>query len=471
MNMIKNIYKFRLLSDSFYFKVVFMIWALIHSFSFGSYVTGYISPIMILWGALLLFRNFVLEKKSVKKSYVYIMLAFLASYVVTIIYNRQLNLVGNTKTLIWSAIMLFVIFLNEVKSDNKKLYKDIEKISFILAILIFIISLISIGMFCFDVSYWINRSDGTAIPQGFYAARLWGFYVDPNQACTTGIISLVASVILLVNKKKYKIGVTIFNIVNIVIQYIFIILTGSRGGEISLVFVLIGFIYLLVDYLLKDKVRGDLGRKVISMVLGFIIAISLVFTFDGTRSLLANIPRLTVRTQQIISDTTGVEIGKNEGNITVERPDIGGDADLSNGRLTLWTDGFRLIKYSPIFGFGDRNIFIKAGELTPGSSLETQYVHNGFIHMLLSGGIVAVAIMMLLLILIMIDIIKVVFGISKYNTKYYIYSIMSLMVGALLITAMFLTEIFYQNSFIATIFWIYLGFIVAIDKNELVEVN
>ena len=91
--------------------------------------------------------------------------------------------------------------------------------------------------------------------------------------------------------------------------------------------------------------------------------------------------------------------------------------------------------------------------------------------MLLSGGIVAVAIMMLLLILIMISIIKVVFGISKYNTKYYIYSIMSLMVGALLITAMFLTEIFYQNSFIATIFWIYLGFIVAIDKNELVEVN
>lgn len=471
MDIIKNIYKFKLLSDSFYFKVVFMIWALIHTFSFGSYFTGYFSPIIILWGILLLFRNFVLEEKSIKKSYMFIMLAFLVGYFITIIYNRQLNLLGNTKTLIWTTIIFFVIFLNEVRSDNKKLYRDIEKVSFILAIVIFVVSLISVVMFSFDISYSVNRSDGTAIPQGFYAARLWGFYVDPNQACTTGVISLVASVILLINSKKYKIWINIFNVVNIIIQYIFIILTGSRGGEISLVFVLIGLIYLLVDYLLRNKVRGSVGRKAIALFVGILIAVSIVITFDSSRKLLANIPRLTIKTQEIITNKTGVEIGKNEGNVTVERPDTGTGVDLSNGRLTLWKDGFKLIKYSPVFGFGDRNIFIKAAELTPGSSLEVQYVHNGFIHMLLSGGIVSLIIMMILLFLIMINIIKNIFARNKYSSKYYIYSVMSLMVGALLITAIFLTEIFFQNSFIAIVFWIYLGFIVAIDKNNLIDMN
>ncbi|MBM6839531.1 O-antigen ligase family protein, partial [Clostridium saudiense] len=67
--------------------------------------------------------------------------------------------------------------------------------------------------------------------------------------------------------------------------------------------------------------------------------------------------------------------------IDIERNDL----SSSNGRIVLWKDGLRLSKYSPVFGFGDRNIPVKASELTPGSSLAKKTVHNGFIHMLLSG--------------------------------------------------------------------------------------
>ena len=202
------------------------------------------------------------------------------------------------------------------------------------------------------------------------------------------------------------------------------------------------------------------------MLCGLIISVTIVFSFENSRKLLANIPRLTISTQEFISNTTGTDVGFHSGNITVERPDVGGGIDSSNGRLTLWRDGFRLIKYSPIFGFGDRNIVSKAAEFTPGSSLEKQFVHNGFIHMLLSGGIVAVSIMMTLLVLIMINIVKIVFGNKRYNRGYYIYSIMSLLIGSLLITAVFLTEIFYQNSFMATVFWIYMGFVVALANDK-----
>ena len=43
---------------------------------------------------------------------------------------------------------------------------------------------------------------------------------------------------------------------------------------------------------------------------------------------------------------------------------------------------------------------------------------------------------------------------------------MSLLIGSLLITAVFLTEIFYQNSFMATVFWIYMGFMVALANDK-----
>lgn len=466
VDIINNMYKSKLLSDSVYYKIVFMIWALVHTLSFGPRITGYLSPVILLWGALILFRNLVLKKNIVRKSYLYIIFAFLISYVITIIINSSLNVLGNTKTLIWAAIMLLVIFINEKSEGNKKLYNDIIRVSSVIVIITFIISFISVLMFCLDISYWVNRVDGALIPQGYYAARLWGIYVDPNQASSVGIVSLISSILILCNKNCCKNNIKIFNIINIIIQYIFIILTGSRGGEIAFIFVLIGLVYLLIDYLLKNKVKTLGSRTIVGLLCGCIISVAIIISFESTRKLLANIPRLTLGTQEFISNTTGSEIGTNSGNITVDRPDVGGGLDSSNGRLTLWKDGFRLIKYSPIFGFGDRNIVFKASEFTPGSSLEKQFVHNGFIHMLLSGGIVAVVIMMTLLILIMINIIKIVFGKNRYNKDYYIYSIMSLLVGALLITAVFLTEIFYQNSFMATAFWIYMGFIVKLGENK-----
>lgn len=471
VDIINNIYKSKLLSDSVYYKIVFMIWALVHTLSFGPRVTGYLSPIILLWGLLILFRNLVLKKNIVKRSYLYIIFAFLASYIITIIINSSLNVLGNTKTLIWAAIMLLVIFINEKSNGNKKLYNDIVKVSSVIAISTFIISLISVLMFCLDISYWVNRIDGALIPQGYYAARLWGIYVDPNQASSVGIVSLISSIIILFANNSYKNSIKVFNIINIIIQYIFIILTGSRGGEIAFIFVLIGLVYLLTDYLLKNKINNIGSRTILGLLCGCIIAIAIVISFESTRKLLANIPSLTLGTQEFISNTTGSNIGTNDGNVTVDRPDVGDGLDSSNGRLTLWKDGFRLIKYSPIFGFGDRNIVSKAAEFTPGSSLEKQFVHNGFIHMLLSGGIVAVVIMMTLLILIMINIIKIVFGKNRYNKDYYIYSIMSLLVASLLITAVFLTEIFYQNSFMATVFWIYIGFIVKLGENKKLSEN
>lgn len=463
MDKVKKIYDVGVLRDSNYYKIVFLLWALFHNLSFGARYSGYLSYLMIIWGGLLLIRNVLIEKPKVPKILMYLIFGFLISYVITIIINRNFNLIGNTKTLIWSTISTLVLFINEYSNDNKKVYRDINIISNILVIVISIISLISISMFIFDISYFIERIDGRMIPQGYYAARLWGIYVDPNQACTIGIVGLTLALVLFIKKNLFS---RIALIVSIIINYIFIILTGSRGGEIALIVVFIGLIYMLFDYLLRSKLRGYVLRKIFSVFIGIFIAICIVLSFDNTRKLLSCIPRATIKTQEYINNSTGIQSGVSGGNVTVERP----DKKTSNGRIELWTDGFRLTKYAPIFGFGDRNIMLKAKELTPGSSLENQYVHNGFIHMLLGGGIVPVAIMIIFIAIIAIEAIRIFFGNKKYVKQYYIYSIISLTIVSLLITAVFLTEIFYQNSFIATIFWILLGYVVVIsDENKMIQ--
>lgn len=460
MNRINSVFKVGILRDSVYFKIFFLLWALVHNFTVGQRYTGYLSPIVLLWGMLLLIRNLFIERAKVPKGLMYLIYAFLASYVVTIIINAKLNLIGNTKTLIWAMLMTLVLFITEYSKDNQKVYRDVNIISKLLVIVLFIVSFISILMFCLDICFWIPKAGGKLVPQGYYAARLWGIFVDPNQGCAIATVALLLSLILLIQRKTLN---KIFLIISIFVQYIFIILTGSRGGEIALIFVLIGLGYLLFDYILRNNIKGNLIRGCISVLVGIIISVLVIISFDDTRKILSYVPKATVTTQQYISSTTGIESGEHNGNVTVVRP----DAKTSNGRIRLWTDGFRLTKFAPVFGFGDRNIAIKAAELTPGSSLETQVVHNGFIHMLLSGGLVATIIMLIFIGIIAVKALKIFFGAKNRNKDYYIYSILCLIVLCLLITTVFLTELFYQNSFVATAFWIFIGHICVLNEGEI----
>ena len=91
MNKVRNIFNIGILRDSVYFKIFFLLWALVHNFSFGQRYTGYLSPVILLWGGLLLIRNLFIEKANVPNILMYLIYAFLASYVVTIILNRNLN--------------------------------------------------------------------------------------------------------------------------------------------------------------------------------------------------------------------------------------------------------------------------------------------------------------------------------------------------------------------------------------------
>lgn len=459
MDIVNNIFKIKLLEDSVYFKCAFILWGLMHSLSLGQYVTSYASPIILLWGGLLVVKTVFIDKIAFRdKKYIFLY-AFLFAYVITIFINRDLNFIGNVKTLFWCIIMILALFINDNLKDKEQILNDISRIAKVVIIASLIISGIGLIQFCFNINFWVTRVDGPLIPQGYYAARLWGIYVDPNQACNVTIISIMLSLVLYLRNimLSRKLLVT-----NIVVQYLFLVLSGSRGGEIGLVFVLICLFYLLCENLYKNKIENRFSRKIISVVLSIIMTLALISTFGITRKTVALIPSNVYSIKQKIEGYSVDGEKKGPTNITVERP----DNTSSNGRAQLWKDGFKLSKEFPMFGVGDRNIMIEAENLMPGSSITKQYVHNGFIHMLLSGGLVSVIIMMSFIIYIALVALKKIICENICSKEYYIYSIIAIMIGSILLTTVFLTEIFYQNSFTASIFWIFMGYLVYFQKNE-----
>lgn len=454
MNTVEKFFKIGLLDDSIYFKITFILWTLVHSLSLGQYVTSYASPIIILWGGLLVLKKLLFERDNFPKKYYILIFAFLLSYVITIIINININLVGNTKTLIWSIIMMIALFINDFNKSKEEIFSDISRVCRVVVIGTLIISAISLLLFFFNITFWVNRVDGRTIPQGYYAARLWGIYVDPNQSCNVAIISMALSGVLLITKKALN---KFILIINIVVQYELIVLSGSRGGEIGLIFFLTCILYLFIEKRMEFKIKSKNIRRISSIILGLIITIGLISTFKINRRYLSFIPEAIYNIESCGSGEKNENI-----NITVERP----DTETSNGRVELWTDALRLSKQIPIFGVGDRNIMLVAQEKIPGASITHQYVHNGYLHMLLAGGIVGLTIMMILIIEILVSIIKKIVTKENTNSEYYIYGIISAMLGSMLLTTVFLTEVFYQNSFTATILWIFMGYIIYLNENE-----
>ncbi|MDV4152777.1 O-antigen ligase family protein [Clostridium sp. AL.422] len=453
MELIEKMFKIKLLDDSVYFKITFVLWTLVHSLSLGQYITSYASPIIILWGGLLVIKKLLFEGKGFPKRYYILIFAFLLSYVITIIVNIKMNLVGNTKTLIWCIIMMIALFINDFNKSKEEILSDIYRVCRAVVVGTLIISGISILLFLFNINFWVNRVDGSRIPQGYYAARLWGIYVDPNQSCNVAIISMALSAVLLVAKRSLN---KIILIINIIVQYELIVLSGSRGGEIGFIFFLTCVLYLFIEKRIELKINNKTLRVSLSIILGLILTIALMSTFKLNRKYVSFIPKTVHNT---IDSSKDHEID----NITVERPDV----ETSNGRIELWTDALRLSKQIPIFGVGDRNIMLVAQEKIPGASITDQYVHNGYLHMLLAGGIVGLVIMMVLIIEIVVSIINKIFTKKRANSEYFIYGIISAMIGSMLLTTVFLTEVFYQNSFTATILWIFMGYIIYLNKKEI----
>lgn len=465
MDSINKLFQMKFIKDSIYFKVVFCIWQLVHLIAMAQPYTGVVAPIIIIWGMLILIKNVIIDKNLLDKRVRYLIYAFLFSYVVTIIINIKLNLIGNLKTLVWYSILIFAIFITDKQKEVEDVKRDIDTIAKVVTKTTFVMSLVSLLMFVFRMSFWVYRFDGAKIPQGYFAARLWGLFIDPNQGCAVAIISILLSIILITRKSMKK----SFSIINIIVQYCFLILTGSRGGEIAFFFSVICLVYILFNKNNYYKIIKIHSIRVIALVLtGIILSGAVVASFRQTRKILTIIPKTVYKIDSAISGVASneeeEENEEEEISITIDRADVGGE-NFSNGRIELWMDGIRLSKYSPILGFGDRNIKIKAAELTPGSTLEKKVVHNGFIHMILAGGWLAFLLMMAIIIIILSKSFRIFFAKKEYNEDICIFDLMGILIGILLITTMFLTEVFYMNSFAAVMFWFFMGNIVYFQNN------
>ena len=165
--------------------------------------------------------------------------------------------------------------------------------------------------------------------------------IDPNDLSALYIVGVVIGLDLLYEKKGYL----VLNIISVVAGLITILMTGSRGGLVSVISI------IALIFILSNKKKGI--KNIIVSMLIIIVILAVLYTLTSKFVSTASLTRI----------------------FTIEDSKIG--YARGTGRMALWKYGFSLFLQKPLMGWG------WGGYNTMGVAS-----HNTYLSMLLDTGII-----------------------------------------------------------------------------------
>ena len=465
---IKNIAD-KYIFDRRLFKILMIIAVMLTSVPYLHTAIGGHIKILLAYGFVIVGYELITGKfkTALRDKMALLLIGFCVSYAVTIFINLNGNFTGDIKNLAYTAVFFTLFFMFTEDNTKEDLLKEIKFISSVIIICTFLMSFASfiIYMFSFSGSYLNN--EGVAVYYGMLENRLWGLY-NPNTGSTLNCISIIISSIFIIdtNNKKTR----VLNIINLILQYMVLLLTGSRAAYYAVLIILV----LLAVFVALHKMK-QVNLLSISKSLASIIAVVCVFVFGGNilKIGLSYLPGVTSNILYNITAITGSSENKEppvfektelERIEEVQNLDVG----FFNGRTEIWGACLEEFAESPIFGIGKENIIDRSLENFDDDEWKSHFkqggTHNIYVCILVASGAVGFLIIGAFAVITLIKAFKVI--IKKYNKINY------WLLGATLLCVMFyVTEfvearILFQVSTFSVIFWIYCGYMYKIAKFE-----
>ncbi|MDB1948016.1 O-antigen ligase family protein [Clostridium tertium] len=430
-------------------------------------ITTEFNVLILLWGALYFVYDFFKEKTYYKSRYSKILIVYMIIFFIGILINYKNNLIGNIKTFAYTGFFLFVVYSYKNDFEERYTQKELYNINSIIIIISSIVSFASLLTFIFFIQFTYNN-----VPQGFVypnSPALWGFYGNPNSGGMVAVISIIATTFNIYLYKSLKdknssLARKIYYYLNIIVQFLYLILCNSRGAVISLLaFIIFASFYLLFIFFKEDKKMANIKSIIISLLLTCIISFVYTTSIPSLKKGLAHIPKTIDKLINSEKSNVGViETESNDEVIELDRNIESGH--VSTGRVEIWTYGLNTLKLNPLFGHGPDNIGLAKQKIYPNDKsryMVTNNMHNGYLQILLSNGILGFIAFSLFIILIVKDTLfslfstKIISDKSSYIPLFFITGlVLSIAVNGLFENVILLTQ-----SYITTVLWIYLSYL------------
>lgn len=324
---------------------------------------------MTLMGVLLGLYNFFVKKAYLFVRKIEYLILFFAMNIITSLLVIKYGFSTNIKNLVVFFIYFFAIypiFQSFSKEKSRLLFNLFFSVITVANTVGVFISLVQFFML---IGYRVFDYKGLLIRQGFVESRLFGILASPNYL---SIISLIVIIYLWMRLSALNKIVKTLAISSIVLNFAYIVLSGSRTTYICLV--VAAFLYSLVKFEFRNKLKSFVA---------VLLTVGLVFlSYNGVKY--SSDLYLKAHSAEI---QLNKEKGKNN-NLTLERTDTS-EENISNNRFAIWQSTASFIPKRPLFGCSAGNWY-ELGKTYDASAYiikEHYLTHNGYLELLFYNGL------------------------------------------------------------------------------------
>lgn len=435
--------------------------------------------IIFVWGIVLLIWDFFTKRIMFKQPHWKVLFALCVSYLFSIATNFPSNFMDSAYNFVYLATSVFIFYSIDPELDPKTRSKQFQLFNDIAISIIFLLTSLSLLTYFFNIFYLVpTGTEGIMARQGFLENRLFGLYTSPNMGSMFGYVSVfLMTMNNFLKRGDWKKFQKLY-VVNAVVQYLYYLLSSSRGTQITIVGFMI-FMYLIVTYKLFATKKHNLkkiARNFVALatlfflmnVVNYVVEFGLSYV-PSTISYFISSPE-----QEVVIDENGEMVTVNKKKviekITIQHSEEG--SEVSSGRLSIWEAGLKLVKQKPVFGVADSDVY-RTGELSPqlDESLLTELdknelirahgnMHSTYIAVLVKAGIAGFIILCIFVLFILNDNIRFI-GKPSFDLKNQDAQIYIIIFGFLL--SLFVNDvvenhlIFNNRDVMGLIFWTYLG--------------
>ena len=324
---------------------------------------------MTLLGVLLGLYNFFVKKAYLFVRKIEYLIIFFAMNIITSLLVMKYGFSTNIKNLVVFFIYFFAIY-PIFQSFSKEKSRILFNVFFsVITVSNTVGVFFSLVQFFMLIGYRVFDYKGLLIRQGFVESRLFGILASPNYL---SIISLIVIIYLWMRLSALNKIVKTLAISSIFLNFVYIVLSGSRTTYICLV--VAAFLYSLVKFEFTNKLKSFVA---------VLLTVGLVFlSYNGVKY--SSDLYLKAHSAEILLNK---EKGENN-NLTLERTDTS-EENISNNRFAIWQSTASFIPKRPLFGYSAGNWY-ELGKTYDASAYiikEHYLTHNGYLELLFYNGL------------------------------------------------------------------------------------
>ena len=324
---------------------------------------------MTLLGVLLGLYNFFVKKAYLFVRKIEYLIIFFAMNIITSLLVMKYGFSTNIKNLVVFFIYFFAIypiFQNFSREKSRILFNVFFSVITVANTVGVFLSLVQFFML---IGYRVFDYKGLLIRQGFVESRLFGILASPNYL---SIISLIVIIYLWMRLSALNKIVKTLAISSIVLNFAYIVLSGSRTTYICLV--VAAFLYSLIKFEYSNKAKSFVT---------VLLTVGLVFlSYNGVKY---------SSDLYLKAHSAEIQLNKEKGennHLTLERTDTS-EENISNNRFAIWQSTASFIPKRPLFGYSAGNWY-ELGKTYDASAYiikEHYLTHNGYLEVLFYNGI------------------------------------------------------------------------------------